>query len=258
MARRQNPQQSNSQSLANDLYGNFYYYLLEVLDKFSGHLNSSVPITLTCADARDLATILPKVTDCQTSFDFIDVSNVTDWNNMGLDVLSDIGQPLLKPEGVLQGLFFSYPRWGNTLAFPSAAQLKLEQGDTVKRVVEYITALWNFRAKKPITFRVYNSINTRNSLWGNQLTEWQHLWEDYRKIIGLDEVTKEDCFEIKRFVRPWVLRKACLRNASAMVQAALKLEELVLGDIWGADVYVQWVKKGCPGKRCSKLEDIAV
>jgi hypothetical protein len=252
---------NNSKSPApqNDIYGHLYYYVYEVLRKFSEHLTSVMSFTLTNTDARKLPELLTTIGTCPLKFDFIDVSNITDLNNMGLEVLKSIGRPLLKPSGMLNGLFMSYPRFRDALSPPNHSQARREDGDSNYRAASYGGALWRLRTSGKILIpRPYHSIQYRFSRLSMDLQEWGLIWESYSRLIKLNEITAENGFEIKRCVRPWVLRKANLMSETDMVKAGLKLEELVLGEIRGLEVYVQWVWKGSAGVNGSRLENIEI
>lgn len=235
----------SSPAAPNDLYGHLYFYLHATLTTFASHLTSSTTLHLTAVDAKSLPALLHTFPRAPRTYDFIDVSNITDHNHVGIPgVLATIG-PLLAPTGLLQGLFMSYPRFRDQLAPPSERQLQREHGDSQARALAYGKAMWMSRMGTNVKpEKGFGGLQYRVQRWMVELTRWEEVWADYARVVKLGEVSREAGFRVKRVVRPWVLRRAELGAGTdrEWVQGGEMLEELVLGEVKGAEVYVQWVR----------------
>lgn len=105
-ARKHREVSTGIKHIANDLYGDLYFYLTDMIKALHRRVRKHVlKFKIQCATAQELGSLVPT-----QSYDRIEVSNIVDMAYLGLDDTLRLMQPLLKmsnPKAALIALFMN-------------------------------------------------------------------------------------------------------------------------------------------------------
>jgi hypothetical protein len=224
----------------NDTYGALYFHIIPQLEEFSARLRTKdLSFTFLSVDACVLERVLKDTISLHniTSFDRIDVSNITDLCWLGLHgTLNSVGQ-LLKsrdenPHAALISLFLNY-HVDAELYQPSS------QVELMMRVLEAIRLL---PTKTPPPRGDFDPVDVKLCSWSSNFTDFDKAWNIYQHSNLFAGIARGAGMRqrLSGYIvasRPFRIRRTGDRES--MVE---QLEKLSLSGLIGHEKYVEWVR----------------
>lgn len=229
--------QPSDRAGAADIDGILYNHSFRQLIIFINALQVRGPttkFTFLAADAATLHTLIPQIRDIPHKFDIIDVSNLTDAANqtgsfLGVfRTLSTIANPLLKPAGVLIGLFMNYI--GN-VDLNMCYGRESDQEKASEMMVRYFgkDILRDLYGSDPRGAGMVRSIDMMS-----YFRDFEALWRLYDEFEGVREDMTRERFKVRKEVCRYRLDLGVARNRKQVVE---EIAMMAMGGMSGWERY---------------------
>ncbi|KAF8541091.1 hypothetical protein BDD12DRAFT_733234 [Trichophaea hybrida] len=230
---------ANGTAPKNDLYGLLYFYLLPQLEKFATRLRTEdLHFTLLSVDARKIAHAIQSCSSKHgvTSFDRIDVSNLSDRGYIGIPDILRLISPLLKtqrvnPHAVLITLFLNYHA---EIEQTRPREYKESMTKNVDEATKYLPRKLPRSHGDPFLLKVVEVqgfLKDSGKLW--ELYQRDNMFEMAAELSGMKQR------KVGKIIatNPYRLRKED-RKEKVLEQIDL----MQISGLNGAERYVEWVR----------------